>query len=288
MNFSRRILGALGRGKRGVSKPLTLFLVTLLGTVFLASCSADQSASFATGTPDVDLIETFLSPEGNQPFTTEEEIDDYINGHPGDDNNGPDGVPDLEKLMYSFEASDIGDRTETFIPDSDYFELRIPMVENSLAGNVSEDQFQRPTLSDGFTQNPDSSTVTDSFLQEDGEKILDLLMVIDNSGSMGQEQVNLSSKLSSLLVAIQDTNWRMQVTTTDKRDDCLVDPDFISHSDPDKEAKFAAAVSQGTSGSGRELGVLKLVRGFESCAGYQQWRRPNSNVAALIVSDEDN
>ncbi len=275
------------RGKRSKSTKWTLLLFAIVGTAFLASCSADQSTSFATGTPDVDLIETFLSPEGNNPFLDEDDIEDYINANPGN-RDAAEGVADLIELGFQFDTTDIGSRTESFVPNSDEFELRIPMVETSLAGNISEDQVQRPTLNDSFVQNPDTSSVVDSFMQKDDEKTLDILVVIDNSGSMQTEQVNLSSKLSALLVAIEDTDWRIQVTTTDESDDCLVMPDFISSTDPDREAKFAAAVSQGIEGSGRELGILKMVRGFEGCAGYQQWRRPNSNVAALIVSDEDN
>jgi len=291
MNLTSNFLDISARGNRRIPKQLTKLLFLAVGVSFLASCSADRSVSFATGTPDVDVIETFLSPEGNNPFLDQEDIEDFIRqnpGNPGSEEAPAEGVSDLVELSYQFDATDFGERIDTFVPNSDEIELRIPMVENSTAGISSQMQVQRPSLNQGFVQNPDSSEVVDSYVQDDGEKVLDLLVVIDNSGSMREEQSNLSTKLSSLLTSISGTDWRMQFTTTDANDDCLVSPDFLSPSDSDLNQKFADAVRQGTRGSAHELGVQKAVRGLQGCAGYPQWRRPNSNVSVLLVSDEDN
>ena len=39
--------------------------------------------------------------------------------------------------------------------------------------------------------------------------LLDIQIVIDDSGSMKEEQANLASKLSALLTSIKDRNWRI-------------------------------------------------------------------------------
>ena len=43
-------------------------------------------------------------------------------------------------------------------------------------------------------------------------------MVIDNSGSMFEEQVLLSTRLNPLLEHIGDTDWQIAIATTDSRD----------------------------------------------------------------------
>ena len=191
-------------------------------------------------------------------------------------------------LSFQFASTDVGERSESFVPDSDSVSLSIPMVENSLAGNHSEEQVMRPSYNDGFTQQPSSSSVNESFEQNDENEVLDILMVIDDSGSMAQEQNNLSTKLNPLLSFIQDTDWRIHTTTTDPNKSCLISNDFISSSDSNATEKFADAVVRGTAGSYNEQGVRKLVSGLQGCAGRSPWLRPNSNVAVLIVSDEDN
>ena len=88
-----------------------------------------------------------------------------------------------------------------------------------------------PTVTKDFTQD-DYPSVTTSHKQgragdpqsqnfEQGEwGMLDLLVVIDNSGSMTEEQANLSTKLQPLLSKIAKSNWQIAVVTTDPADGC--------------------------------------------------------------------
>lgn len=68
----------------------------------------------------------------------------------------------------------------------------------------------------GFTE----ATWTDTF-QQDRANEVDLLVVIDNSCSMVEEQDNLARNFDALLARFveADVNWRVGVTTTDIEDD---------------------------------------------------------------------
>lgn len=118
--------------------------------------------------------------------------------------------------------------------------------------------------------------------------VLDLLVVIDNSGSMAEEQGNLAARLAPLLSAVQGSDWRIAVTTTDPADRCVTE--LIKKSDSNGASRFAAAINAGTSGDGIERPILRAVDGLKSTCrfGPGKWLRDGSTVAVLIVTDEDN
>jgi len=67
---------------------------------------------------------------------------------------------------------------------------------------------------------PESHSSTDTTEGPDPSSVskLDVVFVVDNSGSMGQEQGNLAASLEAVLpglAAQQDIDWRIAVTTTD-------------------------------------------------------------------------
>lgn len=118
--------------------------------------------------------------------------------------------------------------------------------------------------------------------------VLDLLVVIDNSGSMAEEQGNLGAKMAPLLSAVQDSDWRIAVTTTDPDDSCVTS--LIKKTDSNAASRFANAINAGTAGDGLERPILRAVEGLKSkCfSGPGKWLRDGSTVAVLIVTDEDN
>lgn len=138
-----------------------------------------------------------------------------------------------------------------------------------------------PVVTLDFMQGYSGQPVSETWNQD--QLLLDLQLVIDNSGSMGQEQTNLASKLDPLLSAVADTDWQIHVTTTSVAEGCS--RGLIKKSDPDFATKFAAAVTAGINGQPNERGVYQAVEGLK-CS--PDWVRANSVVAVLIVSDEDN
>lgn len=154
-----------------------------------------------------------------------------------------------------------------------------------------------PTVSKEFTQSEYPAATSEHVQGHKGdpqdEKFeqgewgkLDILVVVDNSGSMTEEQANLATKLEPLLSHVEKSDWQVSVITTDERESCQ--RALIKKSDPDAKVKFASAVNAGISGSGIEKGILRAVQGLEGRCLQQNWLRADSTLAVLIVTDEDN
>ena len=142
----------------------------------------------------------------------------------------------------------------------------------------------RPTHTIINTQGNAAETTTKNFNQVD-IGILDIALVVDDSYSMQEEQENLSTKLGPLLKSVQNSNWRIGLTTTDPGRGCITQ--VFMHSDPDVNQAFKQTVaSLGINGSANERGFSQALNVL-NCQDTQ-WMRPESNVAVLIVSDEDN
>ena len=164
-------------------------------------------------------------------------------------------------------------------------ELFLTMGRHRLPENANHRQVDRPVHTELFSQGTTDKQGADAFMQTATPSgLLDILVVVDDSGSMHQEQVNLSSKLSKLLSFVSGSDWRIAVTTTDPDRGCQ--RAVISKNDPDPGSAFAAAIQAGTDGSGLERGVEQAIRGLQCNGG--NWVREGSTIAVLLVSDEDN
>jgi len=135
-----------------------------------------------------------------------------------------------------------------------------------------------------------------------GRPKADILFVIDNSGSMGEEQASLSANLGSFLqfAQAQQIDYQVAVTTTDVEggedgrfvpvtgnpSDRIVTP----RTQPSPESVFAANISVGTSGSANEQGLQAAYLAlsnpliFGHNAGFI---RPDAVLSVIIVSDEE-
>lgn len=115
--------------------------------------------------------------------------------------------------------------------------------------------------------------------------IVDIVVVVDNSGSMKEEQNNLSSKMAPLLSAIKDSDWQILVTSTSPNNFYRRGP--YSKSTFNYETAFAnAVIDAGVDGGGLERPILRAVDALRWLGG--SWLRPNSTVAVVILTDEDN
>lgn len=128
-----------------------------------------------------------------------------------------------------------------------------------------------------------------NFRQNDLNKTLDIVVVVDNSSSMKDEQEKLSEKLTKLISYVEDADWKVAVMTTDPDDSCrgIVTKEEFDLNPEEVRDQFKRAVKPGIDGSHIERGILQAVNGLKSCQDTQ-WVRPDSTVAVLIVSDEDN
>lgn len=190
-------------------------------------------------------------------------------------------------------------------------------------GNGTGDDVGDDEGTDAGAGGPDASWPTDD---GDGgtaagcEKI-DILFVVDNSGSMGQEQTNLATNFPSFLSVIEQSglDYRVAITTTgmdytylqstipggptlpisqDGGDNgamlqpsgCGMTRRWIEKTDANAATAFACAANVGTSGPSDEMPLAAMRAALEdrvadgTNAGF---RRPDALLAVVFLTDEN-
>ena len=132
-----------------------------------------------------------------------------------------------------------------------------------------------------------SEFITDTFEQASLRRV-DILLVIDNSGSMSSIQLSLSANINLFMSAFTTLNadYQIGVITTDS-------PNFrgpmIDSSTPDPVSELESQVIAGTWGSGNERGIKMshdaLLPGGDAGPG-SSFLRNNASLAIVYVSDE--
>ncbi|MCK6551285.1 choice-of-anchor D domain-containing protein [Myxococcota bacterium] len=137
--------------------------------------------------------------------------------------------------------------------------------------------------------------VTDNFQQVPSAS--DVLFVIDNSGSMAEEQAGIGSNLASFLAFAQSNglDYQIGVVTTDVENASesgrfVGSTRVLTPGTANVTSVFATNVNQGTSGSGNEQGLEAAYRALSDPlinthnAGFL---RPDAMLSIVIVSDEE-
>jgi hypothetical protein len=165
------------------------------------------------------------------------------------------------------------------------FEGEIPLQKSS--GSVTFSQITREVRQVQVKQGSSGASINQVH-NVTAMGIVDIVVVVDNSGSMKEEQTNLSSRMSPLLSAIRDSDWRMVVVSTDANNEYFRGP--ISKSNFNVENIFANYVMDaGVNGSGLERPILRAVDALRWRPLFGgSWLRQNSTVAVVILTDEDN
>lgn len=133
---------------------------------------------------------------------------------------------------------------------------------------------------DTWTQNPPES--------------VDILLVVDNSGSMEPYQKELGDNFESFLTYFleADVDYQIGAVTTDvtTSEAGMLVADIITPSTEDANSKFTEMVNVGTSGSGNEMGLegayLALTEPNISSANAG-FLREDASLSILFVSDEE-
>jgi hypothetical protein len=266
------------------------------GQVTAGDCASREERVTVYNTGLVDLCITGMSLEG--PGCSEF----LITNRPVADQDGCIVVtrnrPAEVNLVY--EPGNLGaDECElVFISDAaDAPELRVPLEGEGVA----------------------TSSQVDEFVQTSGQTV-DVLFIIDNSGSMSEEQENLSDNFAQFITGAQQfqNDYQIGVVTTDMEDGresgrLQGSPRIMSRS-PDVANQFARTADVGTSGSGTEKGLAAaqsalsdpliydtgLACGSDSdcvapdtciegfCGGYNRgFLREEAALELVFVSDED-
>ena len=136
----------------------------------------------------------------------------------------------------------------------------------------------------------------DSF-QQSPAPMVDILWVVDNSGTMVEEQAELAEKFDQFMGLLVDsgTNYHIGIVSTDTEDvshsgRLQGDPKVISPATLDPLAAFAANVQlpQTVSRTEKGLEAVRLALGEELLAGPNSgFLRPEAALFVIVVSDED-
>lgn len=189
-----------------------------------------------------------------------------------------------ELWMEHFNAGVYQNTTLEFPNDFANAQQTITLLQPMTDGTQEFLQATRSVYRDEFRQGGGNNNALERF-QQNELGVLDVLLVVDNSNSMRQEQENLAARLAPLLSSINNTNWRIAITSTDPKDGCVVR--VIDRADQNQEQMFSEAIlGLGTAGARNEVGFYQ-ARAAIHC-GNPQWRRAQANLAVIFVSDEDN
>jgi hypothetical protein len=143
----------------------------------------------------------------------------------------------------------------------------------------------------------------DAFTTPEGNDIVDLLWVVDNSCSMAEEQANVAAVGQEMVALLTNTqlSWRLALLTTDQADGSLTSRGVngFTASAPRMQAEtesqgWATAVGAlGTGGSGQEQGLVVgltaanlALQGITPAEERTKFRQ-NASVIIVHMSDEE-
>lgn len=194
--------------------------------------------------------------------------------------------------ILEFTAGRLVDARVSLTPTTTEQEFTATLVRQMPEHSETFQQESRVPGTVRFDQGHPALSLTETFSTNLRYGAIDILLVVDNSGSMRQEQTRLAPELAALLSHISHASWQVGVITTDAGSDQCV-RQVIRKGDADPDGAFRQAVSTaGTGGSGYEQGLLQAARGLApgrfSGISCTDWLQEGSTVVALIVSDEDN
>lgn len=213
--------------------------------------------------------------------------------------------PAPDSLFSQFPTTVLKNAETQFTLDLKDVTAKVNLVDKTSAKTENFKQNTRTATTDMFKQGNPGQEKTDQFTQAGKKGDVDILVVIDNSGSMTEEQQNLSTKMDALLASIKDANWQISIINTNTvingnpandghndpategKETCL--STMIKKGDANASQEFAKAIQAGTNGSGYEQGIRQAVVGLR-CPEKAAMPvvRAGSTLAVLIVSDEDN
>jgi len=120
---------------------------------------------------------------------------------------------------------------------------------------------------------------------------IDILFVVDSSGSMAKERTNLGSRLSAFIGQLNHLDWHICVTTTDVetiRGRPLTFKNgatFLDKNTANANSLFLDRMNSIAQGSGDEQAIAALNMAFDP--PDSNCYRSDAALAAIILSDED-
>lgn len=132
----------------------------------------------------------------------------------------------------------------------------------------------------------EETSITEVFTGDE-VSLVDVLFVVDDSGSMSEEQLNLAANFEAFIAAAAEWNvdYQIAVTTTDmdKMPGALKGQTPLVT--PDNPGDFITNVLVGTGGSGLERGLAAADASLSGAFGPHL--REEASLAVIFISDED-
>lgn len=181
--------------------------------------------------------------------------------------------------------------------------------------NVSSAVDTNTTLSNEVTPTVEEpikySDFKKSFIVNSNNNLVDTLIVIDNSGSMNYEQLNMAHRFENFIDKLSGLNWQLGIITTDTRTDSInaelkdgrlllfsgLNKHYITSQDDLASVKIAFAGTiqrKANEGSGNEQGILATYRAIERALDSSTTSNPNigfirpeATLAVIVVTDAD-
>lgn len=134
---------------------------------------------------------------------------------------------------------------------------------------------------------------------------VDILMIIDNSGSMAYEQRNMAQRMSTFMEQVKDLDYKIAITTTDPSHKTYGDGRFVkmvglnnqyvvTPSVPISQAQkiIGDTLQRDETGSPSEQGVYVTYRAIERSLSSESspnkgFFRNDAGFATIIITDED-
>ena len=124
----------------------------------------------------------------------------------------------------------------------------------------------------------------ESFVQPYGNDGVDIVWVIDFSGSMNGDYDRLMAGIEAMMNALPKTNWRLNIISTDANRSVTEEQFPLVPGDTIDDAK---ALYNSVSGGSREDGFEAIHDYVEENAYASTWMRDDASLLVVFVSDED-
>lgn len=138
----------------------------------------------------------------------------------------------------------------------------------------------------------------------DNYKKVDVLFVIDNSGSMQYEQQSMAQRTANFLSVIRGLDYQIGITTTDPSNSTLGDGRLIpikngngryiidsSQDEATAQSQLSQTLQRSETGSGYEQGIRAVYRAVERYSANEttmrSFIRDGAQLAVVLISDED-
>lgn len=140
----------------------------------------------------------------------------------------------------------------------------------------------------------------------EAEAQVDILVAIDNSKSMKDEQKNMAQKINNLLDRVNGLDWRIGVITTDMKHQTLGDGRLLPFANGDyyitsqlslvaAKEQFGKTIQRSENGDFEEQGIKATYRAIERSLVTQEandkynksFFRKDAALAVIVISDEN-